>query len=593
MPDPSWPVYRRRLDALEARVVGVALVLDDDGFHYDVESSSPRSARRRGFSSSAARTTRPATRCGTTDLRRRCGHRRADAARRRVRGLRSGPRPDAARPRLRQRHRHAHVLEGVLPRRRPGRLRGRQRGAARPRRPLPRAGGSIGNPASTPASPRSGTRRTTSQMSGSRRSGSGSSPPARSASRPTPRTATSSPSDCSERRGRGGRARGRGTRTRVVVRPLGTLVRISIGRREENDALVEALARVSASPRDPGPRPRARPRRLRPHVRPRSPGRRGAPVVVNLVLVYEEGSEASVLWGDERNEGWGEYADPGVQPPQRDPRHRGALRVRQPRRRLAAGTHLRRGRCAGDGVGRRRRTRAQPGGARLDARARSRPARPRLALDPAVGACRATRSASISGARSRATSGRSGERPLGWNCPSWPSESTRELLVEEGGFLYDSDGCADDIPYYARVRWEAVPRRSLLEDLQRQPLPHEPGLREPARLPRHARRWGSTSSCARDAPAMMTVAVHARWSGQAARAAAVRAFLEHARRTPGRELHAPGRHRALVARAVSAGALAHGVSRSAGDVSICTPDGRARSCDAPSATYAAPSNSSA
>ena len=45
----------------------------------------------------------------------------------------------------------------------------------------------------------------------------------------------------------------------------------------------------------------------------------GARVVVNLVLVYEEGSEYSVLWGDDRNDGWGEYADPGVQAPQRDP----------------------------------------------------------------------------------------------------------------------------------------------------------------------------------------------------------------------------------------------------------------------------------
>ena len=26
-----------------------------------------------------------------------------------------------------------------------------------------------------------------------------------------------------------------------------------------------------------------------------------------------------MLWGDDRNDGWGEYADPGVQPPQRDP----------------------------------------------------------------------------------------------------------------------------------------------------------------------------------------------------------------------------------------------------------------------------------
>ena len=44
----------------------------------------------------------------------------------------------------------------------------------------------------------------------------------------------------------------------------------------------------------------------------------GAKVVVNVVFVYEEGSEYSVLWGDDRNDGWGEYAEPGIQPPQRD-----------------------------------------------------------------------------------------------------------------------------------------------------------------------------------------------------------------------------------------------------------------------------------
>jgi hypothetical protein len=32
---------------------------------------------------------------------------------------------------------------------------------------------------------------------------------------------------------------------------------------------------------------------------------------------------------------------------------------------------------------------------------------------------------------------------------------------------------------------------------------------------------------------MMTVAVHARWSGQAARAAVMRKFIEHAQATPG------------------------------------------------------------
>ena len=37
IPDPSWPVYRRRLEALEAQVVDVPLEVDDRGFHYDAE----------------------------------------------------------------------------------------------------------------------------------------------------------------------------------------------------------------------------------------------------------------------------------------------------------------------------------------------------------------------------------------------------------------------------------------------------------------------------------------------------------------------------------------------------------------------------
>jgi histidinol-phosphate aminotransferase len=37
IPDPSWPVYRRRLDALEARIVNVRLALANDGFHYEVD----------------------------------------------------------------------------------------------------------------------------------------------------------------------------------------------------------------------------------------------------------------------------------------------------------------------------------------------------------------------------------------------------------------------------------------------------------------------------------------------------------------------------------------------------------------------------
>ena len=40
-----------------------------------------------------------------------------------------------------------------------------------------------------------------------------------------------------------------------------------------------------------------------------------------------------------------------------------------------------------------------------------------------------------------------GERPVGWYCGR-VSENTRRLVVEEGGFIYDSDAYADDLPYW-------------------------------------------------------------------------------------------------------------------------------------------------
>ena len=43
-----------------------------------------------------------------------------------------------------------------------------------------------------------------------------------------------------------------------------------------------------------------------------------------------------------------------------------------------------------------------------------------------------------------------GTRPLGWYCREM-SVNTRELVVEEGGFVYDSDCYNDDLPYWSRV----------------------------------------------------------------------------------------------------------------------------------------------
>jgi allantoinase len=43
-----------------------------------------------------------------------------------------------------------------------------------------------------------------------------------------------------------------------------------------------------------------------------------------------------------------------------------------------------------------------------------------------------------------------GRRPVGWYTGR-PSPNTRRLVVETGGFLYDSDAYNDDLPYWTQV----------------------------------------------------------------------------------------------------------------------------------------------
>jgi peptidoglycan/xylan/chitin deacetylase (PgdA/CDA1 family) len=252
-----------------------------------------------------------------------------------------------------------------------------------------------------------------------------------------------------------------------------------------------------------------------------------------MVLVYEEGSEYSVLWGDDRNDGWGEYADPGVQPPQRD---------------KGTESHYEYGSRAG--VWRLARI-FETAGIPVTVSA----AAVALELNPHVAAWmrehdhdllghgwRWIEHWTLSREQERAALRQAietyervlGARPLGWNCRGWPSENTRDLLIEIGGFLYDSDSSADDLPFYERSGEEpflVIPYSKTYNDSR---FLMNPGFGSP-------RDFLDTLTMGLDEllregeqrPAMMTVAVHARWSGQAARAAAVRLFLEHARAQPG------------------------------------------------------------
>lgn len=51
----------------------------------------------------------------------------------------------------------------------------------------------------------------------------------------------------------------------------------------------------------------------------------------------------------------------------------------------------------------------------------------------------------------RAIAAATGQRPVGWHTRSAASPNTRRLLVEEGGFLYDSDAYNDDLPFFVAV----------------------------------------------------------------------------------------------------------------------------------------------
>jgi peptidoglycan/xylan/chitin deacetylase (PgdA/CDA1 family) len=118
-----------------------------------------------------------------------------------------------------------------------------------------------------------------------------------------------------------------------------------------------------------------------------------------------------------------------------------------------------------------------------------------------------------------------GQRPLGWYCRYGPSVNTRELVVAEGGFLYDSDAYNDDLPYFvdgARGPHLVVPYSLTYNDIQ--------GTRTPSDFLDYCRR--GLDELRREGiagrPKMMSIGLHPRLVGQAGRASALREFITYA-----------------------------------------------------------------
>jgi putative urate catabolism protein len=130
-----------------------------------------------------------------------------------------------------------------------------------------------------------------------------------------------------------------------------------------------------------------------------------------------------------------------------------------------------------------------------------------------------------------------GRVPEGWYTGR-DSPNTRRLVVEHGGFVYDADSYADDLPYWVEV------------DCARGRVPH---LVVPYALDTNDMRFATPQGfnsgdqffaylrdafdalyaegdpAAADAPKMLSIGLHCRLAGRPARIAALARFLDHVR----------------------------------------------------------------
>ncbi|MDJ0567453.1 MAG: allantoinase PuuE [Pleurocapsa sp. MO_192.B19] len=121
-----------------------------------------------------------------------------------------------------------------------------------------------------------------------------------------------------------------------------------------------------------------------------------------------------------------------------------------------------------------------------------------------------------------------GDRPLGWYCRYAPSLNTRRLIVEEGGFLYDSDAYNDDLPYWVEV--EDKPHLIIPYTLDNNDMKYcvAPGFNSGNDFYAYLKdafdvlyAEGETS------PKMMSVGLHARLAGKPGRIAALARFIDY------------------------------------------------------------------
>ena len=125
-----------------------------------------------------------------------------------------------------------------------------------------------------------------------------------------------------------------------------------------------------------------------------------------------------------------------------------------------------------------------------------------------------------------------GERPLGWYCRYGPSVNTRELIVEESGFLYDSDAYNDDLPYWTMVgekKHLVIPYSLASNDGKF----NWGAFGSPADFEKYLRaNFDRLYKEGRTHPRMMSIGLHLRLTGHPGRAQALSNFIEYAKSFP-------------------------------------------------------------
>ena len=117
-----------------------------------------------------------------------------------------------------------------------------------------------------------------------------------------------------------------------------------------------------------------------------------------------------------------------------------------------------------------------------------------------------------------------GERPLGWY-QGRTSPNTARLVVEEGGFLYDADSYADDLPYYDTRYGKTqliVPYTLDVNDMK---IVAYNGFSEGEEFFRYLR--DTFDMLHTEGGCMMSIGLHGRIAGRPGRALAISRFLDH------------------------------------------------------------------